>query len=155
MLARRHHEGPQQTGFTLVELLIVVVILGILAAIAIPRFESATLESKEAQVLGNLAIVRQAIEIYAAQHNGYPTVDIVQQLTGQTDRFGAAGTTYGPYIRGDFPMNPFKGRNDIQVLNTMYHTAYGLQGWMYAQQTGELRMNSPGSGPSGVLYFEM
>ena len=152
MIRNRHRE----TGFTLVELLIVVIILGILAAITIPQFNSATAEAREANILSNLQTVRQAIEMYRLQHDEtYPTVDIVAQLTGQTAKDGSAGTAYGPYLRGEFPKNPLKDRNDIQVLNTMYHEAYGLQGWMYAQQTGEIRINSPGTGPSGVAYFEM
>ena len=107
-------------------------------------------------MLSNLQRIRQAIEVYRVQHDDtYPTTDIVTQIMGQTNKAGQAGTTYGPYLSGDFPMNPIKGRNDIQVLNTMYHEAYGLQGWMYAQQTGEIRLNSPGVGPSGVAFFDM
>ena len=130
--------------------------LAVLAAITIPRFKSATLESHEATILSNLQRVRQAIERYWIEHDEtFPTVDIVAQLYQQTNVDGSPGTAKGPYLRGEFPMNPLKGRNDIQVLNTMYHEAYGLQGWMYAQQTGEIRLNSPGVGPSGVAYFEM
>jgi len=56
-------------GFTLVELLIVVVILGILAAVVIPQFEGATAQGKEAALTSNLATVRQAIEMYKVQHD--------------------------------------------------------------------------------------
>ncbi|HYN64197.1 MAG TPA: type II secretion system protein, partial [Candidatus Limnocylindrales bacterium] len=67
-----------QSGFTLVELLIVVIILGILAAVVIPQFNTAAAESKEAALASNLATIRQAIELYKVQHNDtFPTSSIV------------------------------------------------------------------------------
>ncbi len=61
-------------GFTLVELLIIITILGILAAIVIARFAGATKESKEANLKGNLHMFRSAIESYKAisKSNSYP-----------------------------------------------------------------------------------
>ncbi len=61
-------------GFTLVELLIVIVILGILAAIVIARFAGATKETKEASLKGNLRTIRSSLEIYKAnsKSNVYP-----------------------------------------------------------------------------------
>ncbi len=60
-------------GFTLVELLIVVIILGILAAIVIPQFSSSTTDAKESALDANLAAMRNAIELYRVQHNAiYP-----------------------------------------------------------------------------------
>ena len=61
-----------QKGFTLVELLIVVIILAILAAIVIPQFSSATDDTKEAALDSNLGGLRNAIELYKAQHATYP-----------------------------------------------------------------------------------
>jgi len=62
-----------QAGFTLVELLIVVIILGILAAIVIPQFSSSTTDAKESALDANLAAMRNAIELYRVQHNAiYP-----------------------------------------------------------------------------------
>jgi type II secretion system protein G len=63
-------------GFTLVELLIVIVILGILAAIVISRFAGATKESKEANLKGNLRSMRSSLEIYKANSSAgiYPVV---------------------------------------------------------------------------------
>jgi prepilin-type N-terminal cleavage/methylation domain-containing protein len=61
-------------GFTLVELLIVIVILGILAAIVIARFAGATKESKESNLKGNLRTIRASLETYKAnsKSNSYP-----------------------------------------------------------------------------------
>lgn len=61
-----------QAGFTLVELLIVVVILAILAGILVPQFSSATDDAKMSALDSNLANVRSAIELYFQQHGHYP-----------------------------------------------------------------------------------
>ncbi|HVL55017.1 MAG TPA: prepilin-type N-terminal cleavage/methylation domain-containing protein [Burkholderiaceae bacterium] len=64
---------PRATrGFTLVELLIVVIILAILSAIVIPQFSNTSTEAKEAALDANLAALRTAIELYRAQHGDYP-----------------------------------------------------------------------------------
>ena len=63
MMKRPLKKIKGKKGFTLVELLIVIVILGILAAIVIARFAGATKESKEANLKGNLRTIRAAIEI--------------------------------------------------------------------------------------------
>jgi prepilin-type N-terminal cleavage/methylation domain-containing protein len=61
-------------GFTLIELMIVVAIIGILAAVAIPKFADLVTKSKEAAVKGNLGTVRSAVSIYYGDtEGGYPT----------------------------------------------------------------------------------
>src|SRR5262245_28776558 len=97
-------------AFTLVELLIVVVILGILAAIVVPQFSTASDDSKLSAMTGDLAVMRKQIELYRAQHLGnYPRLaTFVAQMTGKSNSNGAAGGTLGPYIRS-VPINPFTG----------------------------------------------
>lgn len=58
-----------QKGFTLVEILIVVVILGILAAIVIPQFTDASVDAKTARIRTDLQTMRSQIELYKIQHN--------------------------------------------------------------------------------------
>jgi prepilin-type N-terminal cleavage/methylation domain-containing protein len=57
-------------GFTLIELMLVVAIIGLLAAIAIPRFGNLIIKSKEAAVKGKLGSLRSAISIYYSDNEG-------------------------------------------------------------------------------------
>ena len=145
-----------QSGFTLVELLIVVIILGILAAVVIPQFNTAAAESKEAALASNLATIRQAIELYKVQLNdSFPGDTIVVQLTTTTDVTGAAGTKYGPYIRNAFPSNPINSLATVTTGATMPAAAAGATGWVYCTVNGEFRADSTGTGPSGTDYFDL
>lgn len=78
----------RQAGFTLVELLIVVIILAILAAIVVPQFASSTKDASDAALRSNLASLRSALDLYRQQHNGaYP---------GSTTAVPGASCTTGP-----------------------------------------------------------
>lgn len=71
MITKLKHQV--QAGFTLVELLIVVIILAILAAIVIPQFSSATIDAQESAIKANLEALRSATELFKVQHNNvYP-----------------------------------------------------------------------------------
>ena len=62
-------------GFTLIELMIVVAIIGILSAIAIPKFADLIRKSNEGATKGNLGSLRSALSIYYGEQEGlYPTV---------------------------------------------------------------------------------
>ena len=101
-------QRKRTSGFTLVEILIVVVILGILAAIVIPQFTSASESARSSSLSSTLQTIRSQLELYQVQHNGdYPTLaQMWGNLTGQTDVDGAAGTDFGPYLQ-KAPVNPF------------------------------------------------
>ena len=71
MLSRLRKE---EAGFTLIELLIVITILGVLAAVAVPRYQNYQEDAKEKACLANLSSINSAIEMYAFDHDGtYPT----------------------------------------------------------------------------------
>jgi len=114
-----------EKGFTLVEILIVVVILGILAAIVIPQFTSASTEAKESSLTSDLQAVRSQIELYKIHHNdmlpGTQGENFVTAMTSKTNQDGVVDTSggtdptfkFGPYMRA-IPPNPF---NDFATVS--------------------------------------
>ena len=125
-----------KSGFTLVEILIVVVILGILAAIVIPQFTEASTEAKLSSLCTDLQTMRSQIELYKIQHNDVPPTfaAFTAQMTGQTDITGAVGTDYGPYIQ-KVPTNQF---NNLATLDNTGTVGDNVGGWEYDQATGAI-----------------
>ncbi|MBN2560691.1 MAG: prepilin-type N-terminal cleavage/methylation domain-containing protein [Phycisphaerae bacterium] len=127
----------RRSAFTLVELLIVVIILGILAAVVIPQFSDASDDARLSSLTTNLQTIRGQIELYKLQHNGlYPTAaDVVAQLTGTTDVAGATtGTDFGPYLQ-TMPNNPFTN------TNTVGSGVVGSSAWYYNVTGGVFKAN--------------
>ena len=134
----------------MVELLVVIIIIGILAAVAIPQFGDASSDAKIAALDQNLASVRSAIELYYAQHNGeYPglikmhavkaawapqahpdaATAFVQQLTMYSTSGGYTCAEknvlypYGPYLRSDIPANPLPAATAAGAASAVNVTA--------------------------------
>jgi len=129
-----------KSGFTLVEILIVVVILGILAAIVIPQFTEASTEAKTSSLCTDLQTVRSQIELYKIQHNDNPPnfATFEEQMTQYSDINGNTQSTkdatfcYGPYLQ-KIPTNQF---NDSDVIDNSGTIGDGLGGWEYDESTG-------------------
>src|ERR1700716_1023915 len=93
-----------RSGFTLVEILIVVIILGILAAIVIPQFTNASTDARKSSMLSQLQTLRSQVQLFKLQHNDV-LPDLItnqwSQLTSKTNLAGAVDTTatglFGPY----------------------------------------------------------
>lgn len=135
----------KRNAFTLVELLIVVVILGILAAVVIPQFSDASTDAKFSSLGTNLATVRGQIELYKLQHSGlYPTdkTTFSDQMTKKTKPDGTvdAAGTLGPYLQR-IPNNPYNNLNDIEANGT----GAGTTGWWYDNATGGFTANDGGT----------
>jgi len=70
-----------QKGFTLIELMIVVVIIGILASLAIPRFSSSSVKTKQSEAKGNLKEIYTMQRAYYMEHEVYPLNGVVADST--------------------------------------------------------------------------
>lgn len=132
----------RNAGFTLVEVLIVVVIMAILAATIIPQFTDSTSDAKASTTKFNLHTLRSQIELYKTQHNGVVPSGTLVELTVNTDIDGNQGTgasyPYGPYIR-QIPDNPFSNSSTITVITNDPAVAAdvtGTGGWLYNATTG-------------------
>ena len=63
-------------AFTLIELFVVVLIIGILSAIALPQYTKAVEKARVAEVLSNVKAIENSIDIYLMENNGYPTSNV-------------------------------------------------------------------------------
>ncbi len=136
-------------GFSLLELVIVVVIVGIIAAIAIPRMSRGSAGAADSAVSGNLAVLRNAIDLYSAEHNGaFPgATTVADQLTKYTDAVGATSDTrtsthiYGPYLRSIpiLPVGAKRNQDGIAAANG------DTIGWIYTATPGAIRTNTTDS----------
>ncbi|MGD0769681.1 MAG: prepilin-type N-terminal cleavage/methylation domain-containing protein [Tepidisphaeraceae bacterium] len=108
-----NRRGIARRGFTLVEILIVVIILGILAAIVIPQFTNASQNARESSLQSTLQTLRSQIQLYKLQH-GDSLPDLVADwtpLTGPTS-YGNPTQTFGPYMQA-IPVNPMNGNSNV------------------------------------------
>ena len=147
--ARRHLPARRApSAFTLVELVMVVTIIGILAAIAVPRMSTVTTRASANALHATLTNVRKAIDCYYAEHGKYPgyipgtdTPDgdyFADQLLMYTKSSGETNATYGnpylygPYLRAPFPINPTNNLNTVHVKATPADAdpAEGSVGWL-------------------------
>ncbi|MCH7961004.1 MAG: prepilin-type N-terminal cleavage/methylation domain-containing protein [Planctomycetes bacterium] len=96
-------------AFTLIEILIVVIILGILAAIVVPQFTSATEEAQISNMQATLQTIRNQIELYRVRNNGQYPVFLIGVANGWGDPNGATAVLRGlrgvDYLRSN-PVNP-------------------------------------------------
>jgi len=138
-------------AFSLLELIIVIVIIGLIAAIAIPRMSRGTAGAADAALSGDLAALRNAIEMFAAEHGGkFPTLDGIEaQLTQYTDDSNTSepvlakdrNHTFGPYLQAIPPLPVGVCRGNSKVTGQTPPGTDLAAGWVYNQTTGQVRAN--------------
>jgi MSHA pilin protein MshA len=116
--------SKSESGFTLIELVIVIVILGILAAVAIPKYEDMREQARVATIKGQLGSIRSAIAIQYARNalNGsatFPTLD---------------GTIFAD---GRVPKEPINNSSAVKLTAGVDNAG----GWQYTGATGIVKIN--------------
>ncbi|MCP4249584.1 MAG: prepilin-type N-terminal cleavage/methylation domain-containing protein [bacterium] len=148
----RQHQNTRR-GFSLVELVIVIVIIGVIAAIAVPRISRGAKGAADAALRGDLAAMRNAIDLYAAEHAGvFPAITSdLQALTGYTDDSGAwsatldsaTGKIYGPYLKAIPPLPVIPVGVSGKKGDTGVAAVDGLGvGWIYTVASGTIVANT-------------
>jgi prepilin-type N-terminal cleavage/methylation domain-containing protein len=162
-------------AFTLVEILIVVVLLGVLAAIVIPTIGKSATTARETTLAMDLNLLRRFIPIYTSQHleipPGYPggnpaaapteqafldQATLSSNMYGQTAPRGTPGFPFGPYL-SNIPRNPFNDLATVEILANgaaFPATADGSHGWICKPISGEIRPDNTGSDDAGKQYYD-
>ncbi len=136
-------------AFSLIELVVVVVIIGIIAAIAIPRLSRFSEGAADAALIGDLAVMRSAIDLFSAEHPGFPPLEasfeaqmlLDSDAVGNTNPVKGGGFIYGPYLRAipPLPVGARKGSVGIKVPPA---DGTGTEGWVYDDATQQLVTNT-------------
>jgi len=162
-------------AFTLIEILVVVVLLGVLAGVIIPLVANGAISARESALASDLQMLRRYVLIYKGQHlevaPGYPNGDTTQapnaqvffdQMTlssnssGQTAAVGTPGFERGPYLM-KMPVNPLNDLDTIQMLADgadFPANADDSHGWIYKAATAQIRADSTGANDAGKLYYD-
>lgn len=143
------HPLVSRTGFTLVELLVVMIIVGILAAVAAPKLLSTSKSATDNGLKQTLGVVRNAIEMYAADNSGaFPGGDGTQTTFT---------TNLAPYLRtgAPFPSSLVGTKtNSVRIQTTGQPlTADGTTGWAYDNVSGQFIANSALLSSDGVTPY--
>lgn len=172
-------DNMRQKGFTLVEILVVVAILGIVAAIVLPMIGNHVSHGKEAAARKALQMIRGQIELYRFEHQGLVPgyflnpmgiksqatyTMLYNQFIGTSTLDGNAVSArtpaglyrFGPYLE-KLPVNPFNNRSTFKYVPSA--TAFSAAadkstGWLYKKETAEFKLNWTGTDSEGKSYLD-
>jgi len=120
-------------GFTLIELVVVVLVMGILAAVAAPKMFDTASSAKSNATRQSMVVIRDAIELYKAEKGTYP---------GQAATGTALATDLKPYLKGPFPKSGIRTSADASVkYGSTTAAADGSTDWVYDKADGTFIIN--------------
>jgi general secretion pathway protein G len=136
MNVNRVRTSVRPRGFTLVELVVVVLIMGIIAAVALPKMATSTTTAKLNSAKQSLSTIRTAIELYKNDNGAYPNAA------------PTLPTLLAPYLKGPFPAAPVganAGDATVVAGTSPATVVSGTNGWAYVIATGDFYLNDASS----------
>jgi len=128
-------QKTKRSAFSLIELVVVVLIIGILAAVAAPRMFNTAGDARDGATRASLVVIRDSLELYRSQNGSYPPAATV-------------ATLLRPFMTSQFPkvqttLVPTSNQNNTVVANSgnPITTPTGTAGWAYNDTTGEFVVN--------------
>jgi len=123
VLTRKKSRKGNFKGFTLVELVVVLVILGVLVALAVPRFTASVTKAKETTFCSNVRTIRSQLELYKMTTGSYPKTASLSDFLNSPDYFESA------------PINPYTG-TAFTATTGLASTALGYLGYFNYDSDG-------------------